>query len=88
MKGFLREAWAYALALALYGIAFALMLFGGAVFWTSLKDAAGGERVVVNLVVAVVGLLIVGVGVLIGRAAPRIIRALSGTDAPPPPPTP
>lgn len=84
MKEFLQEAWAYALALVLYGSGLALMLFGGVLFWMSAKDAAGGERVVVNLVIAV-GLLMVGVGVLIGRAAPRIIRALSGTDAPPTP---
>lgn len=88
MKEFFREAWAYALAVAFYGIGFALMLFGGVMVWMAARDVAGGERVVVNLVVAAVGLLMVGVGVLIGRAAPRIIRALSGTDAPPPPPPP
>jgi hypothetical protein len=88
MKGLFQEAWASALAFVLYGISFVLMLFGGVMVWMSAKDVAGGERVVVNLVVVVVGLSIVGVGVIIGRTALRIIRFLSGTDAPPPPPTP
>lgn len=91
MSEFLREAWAYALALVFYGLSLALILFGVVMAWMAVKDVAGGssagEGVVANLVVAVVGLLMVGAGVLIGRVSPRIIRALSGTDAPPPPPT-
>lgn len=83
-----REAWAYALALILYGSSLAMMLFGAVMVWLAIKDVAAGEGVVENLVVAVVGFLMVGAGVLIGRVSPRIIRAFSGTDAPPPPPVP
>ncbi len=87
MREFLREAWAYALALVFYGLSLALVLFGGVMAWIAIKDVVAGEGVVENLVVTVVALLMVGVGVLVGLVAPRVIRKLSGTDVPPPPPT-
>lgn len=73
------------LALVLYGISFALMLCSVVVAWLAIKAIAVGEHVVINLIIAVVSLLIMGVGVLIGLVTPRVIRKLSGTDPPVPP---
>jgi len=74
VREFLREAWTYALALVIYGLSFALMLFGAIMAWLAVKDVAAGKEIVVNPTIAVVGLLMVGVGVLVGRVTRRSAR--------------
>jgi divalent metal cation (Fe/Co/Zn/Cd) transporter len=73
------------LALALYGGSGALLLFGAAMAWSAMGNVAGGRSVLPDLLAALIGLAMVVAGVLLGRVAPRVIRRLSGTDAPPAP---